>query len=53
MKKLTVKHYIIDKNKPKNFSSNSVNTIVSDVKNNIWIGTSGEGLFRYNEKMTI
>jgi len=45
-----VKHYIIDKNDPKSFSSNSVNTIVSDVNNNIWIGTSGEGLFRYNRE---
>ena len=45
-----VKHYIIDKNDPKSFSSNSVNTIVGDVNNNIWIGTSGEGLFRYNRE---
>ncbi len=45
-----VKHYIIDKNDPKSFSSNSVNTIVSDVNHNIWIGTSGEGLFRYNRE---
>ena len=45
-----MKHYIIDKNDPKSFSSNSVNTIVSDVNNNIWIGTSGEGLFRYNRE---
>ena len=45
-----VKHYIIDKNDPKSFSSNSVNTIVSDANHNIWIGTSGEGLFRYNRE---
>ena len=45
-----VKRYIIDKDDPKSFSSNSVNTIVGDVNNNIWIGTSGEGLFRYNRE---
>ena len=45
-----VKHYIIDKNDPKRFSSNSVNTSVGDVNNNIWIGTSGEGLCRYNRE---
>ena len=48
-----VKHYIIDKNDPKSFSSNSVNTIVGDVNNNIGLGHREKDYIVIIAKMTI
>ena len=43
-----IAHYILDKNDEKSFSSFGVKTIHQDKEGTIWIGTPGEGLYRYN-----
>ena len=43
-----VSHYILDKNDEKSFSSFGVKTIHQDKDGTIWIGTPGEGLYKYN-----
>jgi ligand-binding sensor domain-containing protein/ribosomal protein L30E len=44
------KHYTLDEEDKFSFSSSTVLCIYEDNNNNVWIGTGGEGLFRYDKK---
>ena len=46
-----IKHYTLDLNDKYSFSSSTVMTMYEDKNKNIWIGTGGEGLFRYDKSI--
>ncbi|MBH08751.1 MAG: hypothetical protein CMG74_00075 [Candidatus Marinimicrobia bacterium] len=46
-----VKHYTLDKTNKQSFSSSVVYVLYEDKKKTLWIGTGGDGLFRYLPKV--
>ena len=43
-----LEHYKLDPNDRNSFASSVVLTIHEDENKNLWIGSGGEGLFKYN-----
>tara|TARA_Y100000590_G_scaffold297103_1_gene334818 strand:- start:27483 stop:30794 length:3312 start_codon:yes stop_codon:yes gene_type:complete len=43
-----VKHYTLDKTNKQSFSSSVVFTLYEDKNKTLWVGTGGDGLYKYN-----